>query len=63
MHWILGCVLLGSVLTGCTAYGALMDTVTAPMIEGQMQAEKKRQAKGATHATPPAPSGTSAPGQ
>lgn len=63
MRVVLTVCLVCSLLTGCAAYGALVDTVTAPIIAGQQAAEKKRQAKGATDATPPAPSGMHVPGQ
>lgn len=47
-------LLLASMLAGCQAYGALTDTITAPILEGQMAAEKKRHAKGQSYAPPPA---------
>jgi hypothetical protein len=50
-------------LAGCQAYGALTDTITAPIIEGQMAAEKKRQAKGTAHATSPASPAPTTPRQ
>lgn len=63
MSRLWGLLLLASMLAGCQAYGALTDTITAPILEGQMAAEKKRQAKGTAHATSPASPAPTTPRQ